>query len=103
MARSASGSGLSCRTAVYTPSFTVSPDLDLGAALGGGLGDGCQQPQVVQPVLEGRHRREVPDAGHLLEEGPRLEGEQVVLAVADTGEVHREAAGEVRVRRADRD
>ena len=38
--------------------------------------------------------------GDLLEEGPGLEGEQVVLPVADPGEVHRHAAGDVRVVRA---
>ena len=82
---------------------SFSGDLDLGAALGGGLGDGGEQPQVVQPVLEGRHRRQVRHAGDLLEERARLEREQVVLAVADAGEVHRQAAGEVGVRGADRD
>ena len=51
-------------------------------------------------LVEGRAARQrgcLVDAGDLLEEGPRLIGESVVLTEADARGIHRQAAGQVRV------
>ena len=53
------------------------------------------------PCGQGGHGRELADAGDLVEERPGLPGEQVVLAVADRREVHRDALLDPRVLGAD--
>ena len=57
----------------------------------------------MQAVGEIRARRQFVQAGDLVEERPCLEDEQVVLPVADAGEVHRQPARDVRVAWADQD
>src|SRR4051794_37510611 len=78
-------------------------DLDRGAAGGGGPGDGVDDREVAQAVLEAGDPGQAVDAGDLLEEGASLVPEQVPRPERDSGEVHRQTALDVRVRRPDED
>src|SRR5205823_4931159 len=78
-------------------------DGDLAAVVLGGLDHRTQQPQVVYAVCEAGGPLEPLDAGDLFQERAGLEHEQVVLAVVDAGEVHRQAAGDVGVLRTHQD
>src|SRR6476646_8320067 len=63
----------------------------------GGRDDGVEHAEVVQSFGQARAARQSVQAGDLIQEGPRLEGEEIVLPMADAGKVHREAAGDIRV------
>ena len=78
----------------------VSADL-LAGACGGGAHDGFLDLQVVQPVGEGCVVRDLVAARDLVEERARLVDEAVVVAGADPGGVHGQAARDVRVVHAD--
>src|SRR3954451_21562730 len=92
---SVSSIGRSCRQAVYAPSF-ISLLLQLDGLVGGGH-DRLDDLEVVQAVGHVRAGRELADAGDLVQERLGLVDEEVVLAVADGREVHRQALGDVRV------
>src|SRR5436305_4813634 len=67
----------------------------------GGRDDGVEHAEVVQSLGEPGAAGQPVQPGYLIQEGPRLEGEEVVLPVADAGKVHREAPGDIRVGRPD--
>src|SRR5262245_41153928 len=49
----------------------------------GGRDDGVEYAEVVQPFGQARAAGQPVQPGDLIQEGPRLEGEEVVLPVAD--------------------
>jgi hypothetical protein len=85
----ASATGLSCRQAVWAPSFmgpsSPSVDDDFGAAGLGRGDDRVQQSEVVRALGERGEAWEPLQPRDLLQEGPGLESEQVVLPVATPG------------------
>src|SRR5680860_908312 len=73
------------------------------AAVEGRLGDRGEDLHVVETVLQRRHCGQPVEAGHLVQEGASLPGEEVVLPVTHRREVHRQTSLEVRVVRAEED
>ena len=80
---------------------TISGDPDRPVLARARRDDRVQDPQVVQAVGEARAAGQLVQPGDLLEEGARLVDEEVALPMADAGEVHRQAAADVRVLGAD--
>src|SRR6185436_8075569 len=74
-----------------------SGDGGVGGGVGGSPHDRLLNGEAVQPVGEGRVRRDVLQAGDLVEERTRLVDEAVVVAGADAGRVHRQPTGDVGV------
>ena len=82
-------------------SGVLSGDFDDGAAGFGRLGDRGDQPQAAQTGVETGQRSQLANAGDLIEENAGLVGEQVGHAVPDAARVHRQAALDVGMLRAD--